>query len=121
MLNKKMIDVNGVTIAVMQSDSLIINDVQSALDLIGTLGFDDNCHRIAIYKEAIIDDFFKLSTGLAGEILQKFVNYRKKLAIIGDFSCYSSKPLKDFIYECNRGNSIFFVADEQQAVERLAK
>jgi len=37
-------------------------------------------------KSAICDDFFDLSTGLAGEILQKFVNYHVKIAIVGDFS-----------------------------------
>jgi len=28
--------------------------------------------------------------------------------------------IKDFIYECNRGNDIFFVADEQTAINKLA-
>ncbi len=48
---------------------------------------------------SICDDFFDLSTRLAGEILQKFINYHVKIAIIGDFSIYTSKSLKDFIYE----------------------
>ncbi len=60
-----------------------------------------------------------MSTGIAGDILQKFVNYSKKLAIIGDFSIYTSHSLKDFIYESNQGNQIFFVADEQEAIEKL--
>ena len=33
-----------------------------------------------------------------------------KLAIIGDFSGYTSKPLRDFIYESNNGNQVFFVS-----------
>ena len=36
---------------------------------------------------------------IAGDILQKFVNYGIKFAIFGDFTGYTSKPLKDFIYE----------------------
>lgn len=56
------------------------------------------------------DDFFILSTGIAGEILQKFINYHLKIAIVGDYSRYTSKPLKDFIYESNNGNSILFCA-----------
>lgn len=99
---------------------MIITDTQSALDLISTITYYDECERIAIYKEAIAEDFFKLSTGLAGEILQKFVNYSKKLAIIGDFSNYSSKALKDFMYECNKGNQIFFAENEQEAVKMLS-
>ncbi|MEC3460142.1 DUF4180 domain-containing protein, partial [Bacillus thuringiensis] len=51
-----------------------------------------------------------------GDILQKFINYKVKSAIIGDFSIYTSKSLKDFIYECNKVNDIFYLATEQQAI-----
>lgn len=56
---------------------------------------------------------------VASDILQKFVNYSIKLAIFGDFSKYTSKPLKDFIYECNQGKDVFFAKDETEAVEML--
>lgn len=56
---------------------------------------------------------------IAGDILQKFVNYGIKLAIFGDFSKYTSKPLKDFIYECNQGQDVFFVKDEAEAIKIL--
>ena len=42
-----------------------------------------------------------------------------KLAIIGDFSKYDSKALRDFIYECNSGKDIFFVEDETMALKLL--
>lgn len=35
-------------------------------------------------------------------------------------SKYTSKPLHDFIYECNKGNDIFFVDNLNQAIEKLA-
>lgn len=72
-----------------------------------------------IRQKVISEDFFRLSSGIAGEVLQKFINYRTKLAIIGDFSKYTSKPLHDFIYECNKGDDIFFVDNLEQAVEKL--
>ena len=62
-----------------------------------------------------------MSTGIAGEILQKFMNYRIKAAIFGDYSKYTSKPLKDFIYESNHGKNFFFVATREEAVDRLKK
>ncbi len=61
-------------------------------------------------------EFFQLSTGLAGEILQKFTNYHAILAIVGDFSQEQSKPLRDFIYESNKGSHIFFVETEDEAI-----
>jgi hypothetical protein len=74
---------------------------------------------IAVNKTAIAEDFFKLSTGVAGEVAQKFVNYRCRVVIFGDFSNYTSKPLRDYIYECNNGKHLNFVDSEQAAVERL--
>lgn len=118
-MEKRIVQTNGVTIAVVLSDEHIIIDTQSALDFMATIGYDDDCDRIIINKEAIIEDFFNLSTGIAGEILQKFVNYAKKIAIVGDFSMYKSKALADFIYECNQGNAVFFVPDEESAVSKL--
>jgi hypothetical protein len=118
-MKKRIVENNGLIVAAISSDELVITDTQSALDLIATIEYTDGCQRIAINKEAIVEDFFKLSTGIAGEILQKFMNYSKKIAIIGDFSVYTSKPLKDFIYECNEGSAVFFVSDEQAAVNKL--
>ena len=42
-----------------------------------------------------------------------------KLAIIGDFSKYESNVLKNFMYECNEGNDIFFVDSEDSALKKL--
>lgn len=116
----KTIQKENTVIALVQSEELLITDVQSALDLMSTVRYDTDCDRIALNKEAITEDFFKLSTCLAGEILQKFINYQLKFAIIGDFSGYTSKPLKDFIYESNRGKDIFFVSTKEEAIGKLA-
>jgi hypothetical protein len=77
------------------------------------------CSMIIIRESNLNADFFRLKTGLAGEILQKFSNYRIKLAIIGDFSKYKSKSLQDFIRESNKGNRIFFVENIEAALIRL--
>lgn len=110
---------NGIGIAYVKSDDKIITDVQSALDLMATVRYEVDCNRIILNKSAVCEDFFDLKTRLAGEILQKFINYQTKIAIIGDFSTYSSKSLKDFIYECNNGKDIFFLPDEDQAITKL--
>ena len=49
-----------------------------------------------------------IASCLAGEILQKFINYGVRFAIYGDFSKYTSKPLKDFRYGSNNGKDIYF-------------
>lgn len=49
------------------------------------------------------------------------MNYGGRIAIYGDFSHYTSKPLKDFIYESNKGKDVFFVETEAQAVAMLTR
>lgn len=110
----------GIEIAIIESQEVILTDVQSALDLMATVSYEFGCDRIVINKEAVIEDFFKLSTGIAGDILQRFVIYQTKFAIYGDFSVYTSKPLKDFIYESNKGNSIYFSATQEEAIDKLS-
>ena len=112
---------NNIEIAVVSSDELVITDVQSALDLVMTVKYETGCTNIALNKEAIADDFFILSTCLAGEILQKFINYGVRFAIYGDFSKYTSKPWKDFLYESNKGRDIYFQPDITQAVNKLSQ
>jgi len=106
-------------IALVIADEIVIKDTQSTLDLIATVQYETDCDKLIVYKSCVADDFFVLSTGIAGEILQKFINYRKKIAIVGDYSKYTSKPLKDFIYESNKGNSIYFVSSIEEALLKL--
>ena len=111
---------DGIDIAAVNSDEILISDVQSALDFMVTVQYETGCNRIILNKSAIGEDFFHLSTKIAGEILQKFVNYRVKFAIVGDFSIYTSESMKAFILECNRGKDIFFLPDEKKAIEKLS-
>lgn len=108
-------------IAVVSSDEKVIVDVQSALDLVMTVKYETGVSRIVLDKNLVCEDFFILSTGVAGEILQKFINYRVKAAIYGDYSRYTSKPLRDFIYESNNGHDFFFVSTKEEAVQKLTE
>jgi len=120
-MNIKKITSNGNEIAIVNSDEVCISDVQSALDFMMSVNYETGSHSIILNKEAITPDFFVLSTRIAGEILQKFITYQFKFAIVGDFSGYTSKPLKDFIYESNKGRDIFFVSSEEDAIQKLSR
>lgn len=115
----RKIEKSNIAVAVVDSDFKLITDSQSALDLLMSVKYETGCSRIALSKSAVTNDFFILSTGLAGEVLQKFINYGAKIAIYGDFSCYTSKPLRDFIYESNKGKDVFFVESADTAIEKL--
>jgi len=55
------------------------------------------------------DEFYHLSSTMAGEILQKFVNYGMQLVIEGKWTQIESRSLKDFMTESNRGKQILFI------------
>jgi len=119
-MNMQMILRNGHQIAVIDGSEKLIVDPQSALDLFMTVKYESGATRIALHKDALLDEFFDLSTRIAGEVLQKIINYQLKLAIYGDFSGYKSKSLNEFIFESNQGNAIFFLASAEDAVKRLS-
>ena len=112
---------DGKIVAVVTGAEPVLADAQSALNLIMTARYETGTSLIAIEKAAVAPEFFILSRGLAGEVLQKFINYRAKIAIFGDFSGYTSKPLHDFLYESNRGRDVFFVPTRKEAVARLVR
>lgn len=111
----------NVDIALVSSGEKVIIDTQSALDLAMTVKYETGTNKIIMDKRNISDEFFILSSGMAGEILQKFINYHIKIAIYGDYSGYTSKPLKDFIYESNKGKDVFFVSTLDEAVDMLTR
>lgn len=112
-------DINNTKIAVVTSEKIIINTAEDGLDLLGNLyyqGFDN----IILNEKNITSDFFDLKNRMAGEILQKFSNYRVRLAIVGDFSKYKSNSLSDFIFESNKGRHINFVDSITEALKILS-
>lgn len=113
-------NIKDTKIAKVISEVNVINKVEDGIDLLGNLyyqGFD----RIIIYEKNITPVFFDLKTGIAGEILQKFSNYRVQLAIVGDFSKYNCKSLNNFIYESNKGRLINFVSTLSEALGVLSE
>ena len=77
---------NGPPVALVTGEEKVITDPRSALDLAMTVKYETGAERIALAKNLICEDFFILSTGVAGEILQKYINYHVKLAVYGDYS-----------------------------------
>ena len=105
-------------IAEVTADGILITNVEEALQILADLYYQE-CDSIILYEQNISTDFFDLKTGLAGEILQKFSNYRMRLAIVGDFGKYPGQSIKDFIFESNKGRHINFVPSVEEAKNRL--
>lgn len=113
-----ILKINDIPIAVLKSVDQPISTIQDALDLLGNADYQ-GARKIMIKKEHLHKDFFDLKTRLAGDILQKVVNYYKQLAIVGDFSMNRSKNWLDFVYESNKTGQIFFAENTDEAVKFL--
>lgn len=94
----------------------------SARDVIEE-ALNEGARLVAIPIERLDPGFLDLSTRMAGEFLQKMVNYRLKVAIIGDVTPFAneSKALHDFIVECDRGGDIIFAPDADSLAAKLAQ
>jgi hypothetical protein len=120
-MNITVVSKNNKKVAVVSGDEVIINNAQEALDLISIVGYDYECDKMIIHKKNITEDFFELKNGIAGEVMQKYINYYSSLAIIGEFEQYRSKSLNSLILESNKGNRIIFKSTEAEALEVLCK
>ena len=110
--------INNTAIAEVISQGIVINNIEDGIDLVGNVyyqGFD----KVILHEKNITPDFFDLKTIMAGEILQKFSNYRVRLIIVGDFTRYESRSLKDFIFESNNGRMVNFLGSFDDAIKVL--
>ncbi len=114
--------INTTQIAELISDSILIQNEQDSLDLLGNLYYQ-GFEKMILHQKNITPTFFDLKNGMAGEILQKFSTYRMALLIIGDFAelMAKSKSLNDFIYESNKGKQVNFVDSIEKALKKLTK
>ena len=98
--------------------------LSSGADALGLI-YDEGAGEaewIAVPVVRLDPSFFTLSSGVAGEFVQKFVNYGRRLAIVGDLSgpLGESAALRDFVRESNRGRQVWFVADDAELARRLS-
>lgn len=112
--------INDKKIAEIHSADKVIHSVDAGLDLLGDLYYQE-VDVMMIHESGITPEFFDLKTGVAGELLQKFANYRMRLIITGELSKYPGKRLAEFIFESNKGTQVNFVNTRDEALQLLAK
>jgi hypothetical protein len=98
----------------------VLTTEQDATDLIGQ-SYQHRSTLFVLPVERLPAKFFQLRTGFAGQILQKFVGYHKRLVILGDISGYvaRSPTLASLVHESNRGTDVWFLPDLAELDQRL--
>lgn len=95
---------------------------QDVVDLIAS-AWEHRSRMFVIPARRLPEEFFDLSSGVAGAMLQKFVDYRRRVVVLGDISARTarSEALAGLVYESNRGTDVWFLDEVTELDERLAR
>jgi hypothetical protein len=95
-------------------------EIRTLTDIPIALGVGMEAGGLIVDETRLSAEFFELGSGFAGEVLQKFTNYRVRLAIVvADPAAYGSR-FGELAYEHRSHASVRFFADEQLARRWLA-
>lgn len=94
-----------------------VQSERDALDLVAACG-ENGTHNLLLPAACLGDDFFRLGTGLAGAILQKFSNYRIRCALVLSPEQASHGRFGELVLEANRRNRELHFFTEVEAAER---
>ena len=110
----------GIRVLTCDPEGPTVRSERDAVDLIGA-ALSNRCALVILPVERLADEFFSLKTRVAGEMIQKFVNYERRLAIIGDIARHleASGALRDFVTETNRGRQVWFLPDKAALEAKL--
>jgi hypothetical protein len=108
------------------ADRLVLPDVgtpvtpRTTRDVIGD-ALSAGARTVVIPVERLDAAYFDLRTGVAGDIVQAFVNYQLRLVVLGPLppAATASSSFGAFVEEANRGTQIWFVPTAEALEERL--
>ena len=92
------------------------------LDPVGvvTACIESGMGRLLLDEGALPPEFFDLSTGVAGAMVQRLTQYEIRMAAVVPDPSAHSQPFQDFAREANAGRSWFrFFPEREQAVAWL--
>jgi hypothetical protein len=117
----QVLEIEGVRVLICAGDGVLLRGAADANDFLSA-AWSRRADLLVIPVERLGPDFLKLRSRVAGEVFQKFANYRLRCAIVGDITAAlaGSAALQDFVRETNAGTAVWFVADLDQLRARIA-
>ena len=116
------LDLCGVCVYQVANSGPELLSGRDAVDLMSAAA-EQRAEWIVIPVDRLGDDFFDLRTRVAGEIVQKFAMYGRRVVILGDITrrLEASNSLAAFVVESNRGHSVWFLPTHSELESRLSK
>lgn len=111
----------GTRVLLCAADGPRLATEQDAVDLLAE-AFSQQVDLVVLPVARLAERFFDLRSGFAGQVVQKFVQYRRRIAIVGDIDAHvaASNALRDYVTEANRGREVWFLRDIAELDARLA-
>lgn len=115
-------ELSGIRVLHLDAEGDPISTSDDAADLVGS-AWSHRATMVAVPVARLDPNFFNLRSGIAGEIAQKLVDYRLRLAVIGDLSAQlqKSSALRDWVQESNSGDHIWFLDDTLALEDKMAR
>jgi hypothetical protein len=114
-------DVGGVPVLLCDPQGPPVATESDALELIGE-AMAAGVEWVAVPAARLDPAYFRLSSGVAGAIVQKFTAYRRRLAVLGEDAptTAGSASWRAFVVEANRGDWLWLLPDLAALSARLA-
>lgn len=112
---------HGIPTLILPEDGPAVGTDLDAGDLVGA-ALTHGAELLVVPAARVAAEFWTLRSGVAGDVLQKLVNYRVRLAVVGDITApvEASTALRDLVRESNRRRDAWFLPDMAALDERLA-
>jgi PadR family transcriptional regulator, regulatory protein AphA len=96
----------------------VIGSENDALELVAACG-EHQAESLLIHSENLNEEFFQLSSGLAGAVLLKFSIYRIRVAAVILDVRVNQGRFAEFVVETNKGRQFRIYNNRQEAIDWL--
>ena len=112
---------HGVRVLVLPAEGPSLAGEADAVEVLGH-AFAQRADVVAVPVARLHRDFFRLASGTAGAVVQKFVTYGVRLVVVGPLDHHGppTGPVAEWVREANCGRELWFVADSAELDDRLA-
>jgi PadR family transcriptional regulator AphA len=114
-MDYRIIEYGGIEILELDEKSRITSEAD-ALDCVAACG-DEGTSLLLLNEANLTDNFYRLRTGLAGAVLQRFAVYRLRTAIVLSPLRANQGRFREMVLEANRGKQLGFYEKREQALE----
>lgn len=119
-MNYQIIEIDNKKYIELISSSQPLSTENDALDLVALCG-EHNTNLMMIHYDALSEDFFNLKTKVAGNMLQKLVNYHIKAVTVIPREIIQKGRLREMALETNKGNHFRMYENKEEAEKWLIK